>query len=119
MTASFNGFLDRFPEFETADLLKVETLIEQVVIETCGYVGLPENLQNQAIYLNVAHYLECDRLRSHAQAPGQQVKKFKSKHDELEFFATGNQSDPFDLSTTSYGKRLRQLLDSTFVLGNL
>ena len=113
ITLTINEFLASFPAFQSSDPALVINMIDQVLIETGGYDGLiDEACSVQAVKLHVAHLLTLEnRTTGEFTQGGQGIKRLKSKHDEIEY-AIGNPNDPYDLSTTTYGKRLERFLEA-------
>ncbi|MGL6342714.1 MAG: DUF4054 domain-containing protein [Waterburya sp.] len=114
MALNPDRFLDLFPEFSQTDFGSIEATLISTAIESSEYAGLPEDLQEMALALHVAHYLELAKGVSDAQNKGQRVKRYKSKHDEIEY-QQANSSTPYSLDSTSYGVRLQKLLASVYV----
>ena len=113
---NLDSFLDLFPELNNSDLLKTESLLNQLAIEHDGYAGLGTKA-DLALGLHTAHYLTVDGQISGVSAPGSgagNIKRIKSNNDELEYYQI---SDRYSFDKTSYGGRLQRLLDSSYLGG--
>ena len=102
---------------QNRDDIALQATIDGVVIESNGYIGIiDETTRKQAIALHAAH---CTRLELIAEssigAYGLPVS-IKSKDDEIKY---GTVDRKFDFSTTIYGRRLQNLLDSQYAGGFL
>ena len=108
-------FLAKFPEFDgRIDEEILESLIEQVELETCQYKGLKtEAMQLQAIALRVA--FEAEKAFPVNQLLSGNVKRLESLNDKIEY-AISN-IDASDYSANQYGQRLQRFLKSNYFGG--
>ena len=116
ITLTLTEFLQSFPVFATTDANLILQTIDQVLIETEGYNGLPrEAVSKLAVKYHVAHILELTNRSSQPPAQGGLgVKSLKTKHDQI-VFNTPNPEDIFDFGSTLYGKRLEKLLEQNTI----
>lgn len=112
------SFLTAFPAFSSKTTEELSLSISQAYIETDGYIGLSEDKRDLAVSLYAAHLLKLEELQALRDAGKGAVKKVKSKNDEIEF-AVANSASEFELSTTSYGKRLERLIETDYCGGFL
>ncbi|MGV2830605.1 hypothetical protein [Myxosarcina sp. GI1(2024)] len=107
MAITLASFLTKFSEFAALDPIKVQDTVEQTIIETDTYSGLPATtaVKEHATCLHIAHSLEVYRLST--LTPGGKAIEIKTKHDTVKYQPT---ADLFDFESTTYGKRLEDLL---------
>lgn len=112
-------YFDLFPsiagKYDNNELIE---LFNQVIVETNGYQGICDvNARNLAIGLHISHLAV---LSATPQGGGgttlglptnPNVKRLKSNNDEIEYFRAADNGASSFLST-SYGKRLMDLIDA-------
>lgn len=107
---SFYIFVDG-TELDNADPIRIENLITQLGIETNNYCGFPtEALQDNALSLHVAHYLEVERQDSltEGSSKGLPLKKIESYNEKTEWQIQNG--DRYSWDKTTYGERLQRLI---------
>lgn len=108
---SFYIFVDG-TELGNSDPIRIENLITQLGIETNNYCGLPtEELQDNALSLHVAHYLEVERqdALTESSSKGLPLKKIESYNEKTEW--QPQNGDRYSWDKTTYGERLQRLIN--------
>jgi hypothetical protein len=117
MTIDYNFFIDKFPEFESIDSDIVSKLIENTLIElNYEYIESPQ--KEQAYCLAIAHYLFLsENLSSENVDPLKfgQLKTVETQNNKVEFAV--NSSDLGSWLSTTYGQRLKRILDQYIAIG--
>jgi hypothetical protein len=116
-------FLTFFPEFQPtgtpSEISERESEITKEINQTQlmvnDYNGIPDKKRRRlAVYLHVAHLLTFkDKEKSGEIAPKQELK---SRYDEVKFALDEDQKG-FGLEATTYGYKLKQILDSAITYG--
>ena len=109
MNYTYAEFITFFPEFSDSEENTINRLINRIVLIDNEFKGI-ENTDKRklAIYLKLAHYISILNRKEEDEAIAP-VKSISSMQSRIEFALSEDQKG-FQLSSTIYGKQLKDLL---------